>query len=248
VAWKLKPATDGTADTTTDQAGGDAAGDVTGDDANPYGGLATQGTVTVVQGTNQTTPDVTIKTNETWVNDGAKWLVDNNKADGTTALAALTKYINDADLTYDEGQLVNQVIKEFGTPPDGVSGTGIVGSKPAQKQITPPGYHTVTGNFDNTYMRLAGLYFGANSATEKNDLIQADPHNLSVGDGPFPNGTKIYIPAYHPPKWYVPTAPISKASAASKNGITRQQLDIFNNGPKYNGLVTIPKGYQLRVG
>lgn len=249
VAWKMKP-TPAPADTTPVDSGGSAADNA----INPtdYSGLATQGTVTVVQSPPTDTPNASITTNQEWVTKGVSWLVSSaagtNRTDGTTALDALNKYINGEDYSYDQRLLINAVISEYGPPPDGAGG-GTGGNAPPKTQGAPPITHTVTGNSDSSLQELATLYYGANSLGEKMDLIQASKNNANIGDGPYAVGTKVYIPVFSPPRYYTTaTANMTRAQVAAKNGITEAQLVIFNNGPQFNSRQTFPKGYKLRVG
>jgi hypothetical protein len=212
-----------------------------------YDALATQGTVTVVQGANQTSPDPVVKTNETWIREGAEWLVAQNMATGSQALQALTKYINGVDRSYQEQQWVDAVFKEKGAPPDGVSEGGNVGSKPAVKQAgTLPGIHTITGNSDNGYSQLAQLYYGSSDA-DRQDLLQAANTNLGLS-GPWPIGTKVNIPAYKPIRTVTVNGRINKSTFAGQNGLSRAQLDALNNGPKWDALgPNIVAGTKVRV-
>lgn len=245
VAWKMKPAPTGDSKTATDSGSTDG-----GSDAGVYDGLATQGTVTVVQQpTNPADVTPTVETNDTWVDKGARWLIANDKAPGTVAISALTKYVNGQDRTYDENQLVEAVIKQFGPPPEGVAEGGGVGPKPAQKQFTEfPGVHKITGNSDNSFALLSRLYYGVGTNVGgRIDLLQAANTNLG-DDGPWPIGTPVKIPAYHAPVYYtVPTNGMTRAQVAAKNGITVAQLNTLNNGPNYNNVQTFPKGRKLRV-
>lgn len=253
VAWKMKT-TSGTDTGTPDDGTTDPNGDGgLAPTPNPYDSLDSNGTVTVVQGPlgpttgNSTTP----LTNDDWVRQGAAYLVQQKQVSSATAISALTKFVNGDDRSYDEQALVDIVVNSsgLGLPPDNVGGGGAVGSKPAQTQGTPPLWHVVKGASDNNYQALAILYYGANSAGTKNDLIQGDKANASLGDGPFNPGTKVWIPAYHEPKLYVtPISGMSRQTIAAKNGITVAQLTIFNNGPWYNPKQTFAKGVTLRVG
>src|SRR6185436_2945490 len=151
VAWRMKPtATDETAG--VDPADGTAGTD---DEANglagmddPYGGFNTTGTV-VVQPTAPSGNDATaaFESNDEWARAGAEWLVAQNKSTGTEASGALNKYLSGDNLTFDEGALVNAVIKEKGQPPDPITQIGSVGEQPARKQFAGSnGTHTVMGS------------------------------------------------------------------------------------------------------
>jgi hypothetical protein len=250
VAWKLKPAA---GSTQAEEAPADAA-DTEKDIPDPYDGFETQGTV-VVSPTPTPAPDPnlsnqSITTDSQWITRGINLLVQDKGVSGTEAAAALNKYLNDQDRTYDENDWVNYVIKQLGPPPDGGGGGGgTVGAKPATKQFTtPPGTHTIQGGTDNSYGALAALYYNS-SAQDRIDLLQAA--NVAAGKaGPWPTGTKITIPAYHPPKYYkVPAGGETADTIVKKNGLTLQQLGVLNlpGDTSYKGSTRWPGGTQFRV-
>lgn len=247
VAYKMDAKT--TPDETPGVEGSPDDGGMADDEAtDAYAGLASGGTVTVVQAaTNPAATEETIKTNDMWVREGAEWLVAHGHSTGSVALTALTKYINGVDRSYAEQELVDLWFKEKGAPPDGVSEGGTVGSKPAQKQFSNlPGVHTITGNSDNGYPQLATLYYNSASA-DRQDLIQVA--NTSLGlSGPWPVGTKVTIPVLRNIRYYKTTKAEAKSTIASKNSLSRAQLDALNNGPmwtKYGS--TVPKGVSVRI-
>lgn len=243
VAWKMKPVTPAS------DIAPDGAGDPNAIDESAYEGLATQGTVTVVQQPNQTTPDETVKTNSTWLRDGAAWLVSEKKASGTEAYSALSKYVNGQDRSFAEDALINAVISHQGAPPEDIAEGGSVSAKPAQKQGEPPTVHTITGSSDDTWAEIAQLYYG-NGSPESADLLQFANPNLGSSAGPFAIGTKITVPVYHSPKYYVvPKGPVSWASVAGKNGISETQLRNLNNGTAaWRNAATLATGQKVRVG
>lgn len=246
VAWKLKPSTP-PADTTPVDTGGSAADNAI--DPTDYSGLATNGTVIVAPQSPPTdTPNSSITTNSDWVQQGVQWLVGQNKSDGTTAVTALSKYINDQDRTYDENTLINLWIKQAGPPPDGVAGTGTVGSPPAKKQFDqPPGTHTVSNQNDNSLSAIATLYYG-NGSSANVDLLQFANPPLAAANINLPVGTKVNVPVYHDPKYWTVTTKMTWAQAASKNGITESQLKNLNNGSAgWRNAPTLNKGQVIRV-
>lgn len=251
VAWRMKATPDTTATDTTDTSS-DAQVDENGlavPGSDPYAGLSSTGTVTVVQ---QPT-DVTAtepKTNDDWVRDGAGWLVAQHKADGTTAYAALSKYVDGSDRTYEENLLVNAWIEQGGPPPDPVVTSGTVGNPPpvaAQKQFpNPPGTHTVTGNADNSLPKLSTLYYGTDAGQYVDLLEFANPSVASASV--LPVGTKIAVPIYHDPVFWTVPSTMTWAQAAGKNGITEQQLRNLNNGPAaWRNAPILAKGQRIRV-
>lgn len=248
VAWKLKPSTtDTTTATTPDATGGTAADNAI--DPSAYSGLATNGTVIVAPQSPPTdTPNSSIATNQDWVQQGVQWLVGQNKADGTTAVTALSKYINDQDRTYDENVLINLWIKQAGPPPDGVAGTGSIGASPAKKQFDqPPGTHTVTNANDNSLSAIATLYYG-NGSSGNVDLLQFANPPLGTANINLPVGTKVNVPVYHDPKNWTVSSNMTWAQAASKNGITETQLHNLNNGTAgWRNAPVLKKGQVIRV-
>lgn len=234
IAWKLKPAASMADDTTvgtesSDNAGTDLTGVTTGDNAGSvYDSLKTAGTVVVAPSTDTTDTTTTVKTNATWISDGTAWLVMTDKATGSAANAALTKYVNAQDRSYDEQYLVDLWYAQGGPPPDGVDPGGAVGAKPAKTQGTPPLTHTVQGTSDNTYGDIATLYYGHNEQATY-DLVQAANVDKIGTSGPFSPGTKIVVPAYHIPKMYVLPKDMSNTQIAAANGITQQQFIALNN-------------------
>jgi len=249
VAWKMKSTTTATDTTSTDTSSaanaGTAANAINGSD---YAGLASDGTVVVAPQPTTTIPtNSSITTNTQWVNSGVQWLVTNNKADGTTANQALSDYINGNDIGYSEKLLVDMVIAQYGLPPDG-SGGGSIGGKPATKQFTPPGTHTVEGGSDNSYGALASLYYGS-ASQDRIDLLEAANID-SIGHGPWSPGTHVNIPAYHIPKYYTVTASKGEnaSSIAGKNSISLTIMAALNNvGSTYKPDYHYNKGARIRV-
>lgn len=234
VAWRMKPNTDIT-DTGADVVGDPSAGsDLPTEGDDPYTGLATQGTVTVVQQPAQTAP-VVEKTNETWVKDGAEWIVAHPTADltasGTSAVSALNRFLQGEDLSYEEGRIVNAVIREKGQPPEGTGSVGKISDAPGQKQFTNfPGNHTVKGPNDNTPAKLSTLYYGTADAAHLNRLIAANTQ-LGPATGSYSVGTRVNIPVYYNPRYFTITKSTTYPSqVAAKNGITYQQVTALNPG------------------
>lgn len=235
VAWKLKAATPAVDPAATDpaatDAGATATGVTTGDLAGSvYDSLKTAGTVVVAPATDTITTPETVKTNATWLNDGVAWLQLQDKATGSAANTALSKYLAGQDRSYDEQYLVDLWYKQGGPPPDGVEPSGTIGAKPAQKQGNPPLAHEVKGSSDNSYGDVAMLYYGHNEQATY-DLVQAANPQLGL-TGPFAVGTRINVPVYHVPKMYVLPSDMSNAQIAAKNGISTYQFSALNNTSK----------------
>ncbi len=235
VAWRMKPAaepTDPSADIGLEGAPGSGDSVTTGDAAGSvYDQLTTRGTV-VVAPTPPESTTATVKTNAQWISDGVQWLVANDKASGTVANTALSKYVMGQDRSFDEETLVNLWYKQGGPPPDGVDSPGKVGEKPAQKQFpAPPGVHTIQGTNDNDYTNILDLYYGGRHDQATYDLLQAANEPLGLS-GPWPIGTKINVPVYHTPKMYVLPSDMTVTQICAKNGITPYQFNALNNTSK----------------
>jgi hypothetical protein len=247
VAWKLKAATPAVDPAATDPAATDAGatdttGVTTGDLAGSvYDSLKTAGTVVVAPSTDTVTTPETVKTNATWISDGVAWLIAQDKATGTAANSALSKYVQGQDRSYDEQYLVDLWYRQGGPPPDGVEPAGTIGAKPAQKQGNPPLAHEVKGSSDNSYGDVAMLYYGHNEQATY-DLVQAANPQLGL-TGPFAVGTKINVPVYHVPKNYVLPYDMTASQIAGKNGITAYQFSALNNTSK----TQFKKGNTVRV-
>lgn len=238
VAWRMKPSADFTDDPDQTQGApedGSTLEPQEGDD--PYGSLATNGTVTVVQQpTAPVTPDI-MDTNEEWIKAGAEWAVTaaaqakGVHTTGAAAVAALNQWLQGEDLNYDQTQIVEAVIAEKGQPPEGVGATGkITNDAPAQRQFNNfPGTHTVKGVNDNTFTKIAVLYYNSNSG---------DTINLLAGNNPTLNsranlapGTVVKVPGMRPPRYITATNSMRNApDIAKKNAITVATLWAFNPG------------------
>lgn len=162
VAWRMKDSpdvTDGPAE------GEDAIVDENGlaDGTNPYGGLATNGTVIVQQPKPEpvdTEPDRPMS-NEEWVRRGAEWLVKERNVSGPSAYIALEKYLAGKSRSTQEAQWVEAVIKVQGFPPESFNSATPtptpnqpVGPAPGSK----PGYGWVKVNAGDTAAGIASKY------------------------------------------------------------------------------------------
>lgn len=212
--------TDTTGATDTQDSGDFSAfGDLTS------GGLV--GTTPPVDVTAQPNPTAAT-TNQEWASEAINWLVQQNKATGGDAQSAITLYINGNNLSYAQGELRDDAIKEFGVPPEPLPGVGQTASQPAQRQFnTPPGTHTVKGNSDNNMYDLAVLYYG-NGDLDHVNLIRGDNPNLNYS---LAIGAQVKIPALTNPKYFTATTATRTAAAiAAKNGISQAALIAFNVG------------------
>lgn len=110
----------------------------------------------------QTTPTTSgtggIDSNGSWLTRAVAWL----SGSGTTPLSAqtaLSKYLMGSALTYDEGQIVNKALSQFGVPPDGVD-TPTVGAKPTTytsylRDNTTGAIYGVTGDGSRVWLSAA---------------------------------------------------------------------------------------------
>lgn len=227
-AWKLKPTS--TADSVATGDESTTPGNVpdrTADDSL-YTGLGTNGTVIAVNPSAASETVAADKTNSDWLKDGVSLLVTEGRASGTQANAALNKFLNGQDRSFEENEWIDFVIKKKGLPPDGVDPSGKIGPKPVRKNGEPPTTHTVTGPDDNEFWNLAWLYYGK-SNQDTLDLLQSA--NIGFHNGPWPVGTKIHVPKYTDPVYYTVKGTVNTAAKiAAANGISVQQLDVLNNG------------------
>lgn len=233
LAWRMKPtAEDANADVVGDPS---AASDLPQEGDDPYGSLATQGTVTVVQQPAQTTPDPVVKTNETWARDGAEWIVQHPTPEanptGAEAIAALNHFLQGEDLSFSETAIVNAVIREKGQPPEGVTVTGkVTNEAPAKRQFNNfPGQHKVVGANDNTFPKLAVLYYNSSSGETINLLAGVNPTLNSRAN--LAPGTVVKIPLMRPPRYVTATNTMRNApDIAKKNMLTVATLWAYNPG------------------
>lgn len=184
VAWRMKSAPDAPVETVPEE---DA-----GIDGDPYSGLATNGTVVAAPASTIAEPD-TIDSNEEWARAAAAYLLDKKLASPGDALTSMTKYINGAQLSYEEGGLRDAAISGIGYPPDPLQGTSIVLDPVARKQFDGfPGVHSVTSPADNTFAKIAALYYGKSDPLTVSRLQQNNP---TLGNTTFPVGTKVQVGA-----------------------------------------------------
>jgi hypothetical protein len=259
VAWKLNPS----APTEGDDATPDEEGDAAGDPANAdYSGFATNGTVTVQQGTDPATVSpVVVQTNERWATNASNWLVAQGLASGTVAQTATRKYIDGESLSTAEGKLIDAATKQFGVPPEpltagGVTADPIAAAIPRKQGPLPRLYkngtaHIVRNTAENDFYKLAKLYYGSDHYDYVNFLEVA---NLSYpkGHNTLRVGDAINIPTYTPPKYYVTyKAGMTADEIAAKNSTTAAAIREFNDNTKFpvtkGGPKNDGKGTKLRV-
>lgn len=234
VAWKLKSVDDTAAagdsidgaDATTGDAATAASGDALGSGfvANP----------TPVYDTSTPAATTTVATNDSWLAAGIVWAAANGVASVDSATVALQAYLSGAQLSTSQGAIRDAVIKQYGLPPElPVSGgTAVAPAAAAKRQGTPPTYHTVQGTSDDSYGELAQLYYGS-QAGDRIDLLQVA--NQSLGHaGPWPKGTKVFIPKYTAPVYYTATKSVQTLHEfAVKAGIPSAAVQELNDNVKF---------------
>lgn len=233
VAWRMKPSPDTDTSGVDPENALDGITDIDGvavSPGNPYAGYNTSGTV-VVAPQQPEEPEVIVKTNEDWVKESAEWLTASKKATGIEAASALNKFVSGEDLSYDEGQLVNAAIVEKGQPPDSIGNPGTIGQQPARRQFSGSnGTHTVKGTNDNTYQKLAVLYYGNGDALHVNRIAEYNT-KLGPATATFDPETKIVIPTYVNPVYYTVTGKNSDnrfKTIAAKAGATPAMIQALN--------------------
>lgn len=239
VAWRMKPAPEAAV---TDPDADDTALDPALDD---YAGLATNGTVTVVQGGTSAEEESKKETNDDWERAAVAFLISEKLATAGEAQTAINKYLEGADLSYDEGRLRDAAVTKLGIPPEKMSTVGTVGLAPAQRQFNNfPGTHTVKNVNDNTAGKLAQLYYG-NSDTAHALKIAANNSGLGPLGVTYNVGTVVKIPRWENPRYYTITKTTQWPSqVAAKNGMSVEAFTFFNPG-----LVAPYKvGSKVRVG
>lgn len=117
-------------------------------------------------------------------------------------------------------------------------------SGPPTRQGRAPTTHTVRSKKDNDYRELALLYYGSNRWDFAN-RIRGHQKNIGLKKGPFPVGTKVYIPKFDSPKWFKATSRHRHLHAiARKNGVSAARVMAMNPGFKW----PVKVGQRVRVG
>jgi nucleoid-associated protein YgaU len=224
-AWKMKSSTP-----TSEEPVAEEETDTTTTDPD-YSGLATTGTVTVVQQAAEETEAVK-ETNDDWLRSAVTYLMAEKGATAGDAQTAITNYLEGNDMTYEQGQLKDAAVAKLGLPPERIAVLGNVGSKadpPAQRQFTNfPGKHTVKGKNDHTPWQISGIYYG-NPNWQNANLIAAANPSAGSPTTVYAVGTVLTIPAYTPPSYVtVNSSTRSYSAMAKKNGVTVAYLKNLN--------------------
>jgi hypothetical protein len=226
IAYKMNPPTSGEESGPVDETDGSGP-DQTGGAAD-YSGLATQGTVTVVQGSTSDA-EVTKATNEDWGRSAVDYLIEANLATPSEAQSAIHKYLEGNDLTFEEGKLKDAAIRKLKLPPEPLVALGSIGLQPAQKQFSNfPGKHTVKGSNDNTPTKLANLYYGKSTSPYVLTISAANT-TLGPASSNYTPGTVVNIPNYVTPRYFKTTPSTRSASrVAAANGISSATVRALN--------------------
>lgn len=212
-----------------------------------YSGLATTGTVTVVQN-GATETEVEKQTNDDWLRAAVKFLMEEKKVTAGEAQTAISNYLEGNDMTYEQGQLRDAAVSKLGLPPERIATLGNVANKaeaPGKRQFTNfPGKHTVKGSNDNSPWKLSGLYYGGSDWVRASQIAASNP-SLGNPAATYPVGAVVTIPAYSPPRYAtVNSTTRTFATMARKNGLSVGALKNLNANTAEPFLV----GAKIRVG
>lgn len=216
-----------------------------------YSGFTAKGSVTAAPADNTgATSEPVVETNETWLAKAVQWNITKGVSAGA-AQSALQAYLNGSNLTHDQGTIRDNTVKEFGLPPDPPSSTNATPNPPtaatpspiARRQGPLARNHKVMNTSENTYAKLAALYYPTADATSIALIRRANVGKL-VGDGPFAIGTLVRIPQYVAPKYYTSTKKTDTLKEiAAKNGISQDGVRALNPGMKF----PVKSGTRVRV-
>lgn len=200
--------------------------------------------------------------NDQWMRRSIEWLAGQGHATADQATIAMQKYIAGDQLSIAEGHLRDLAIAHFGLPPELPESGGTTPpvvttptpttptpttpkpTTPAPKKYIAPGYHTVSGSSDDSYTDMARLFYGRTDNASI-DLIQS--YNVTKGhEGPFPKGTRFWIPAWHAPVYIKATSTMrTSAQIIAKNQPLNSEamLRELNDGMKF----PVAVGTKVRV-
>jgi LysM repeat protein len=241
VAMRMKSTTTSTENTpSTPSDEGESTTDAETEASADYGFAATRGTVTVSDQSGVTTTATALDTNELWLKRAVEWLISSGIGAGE-AQSAISKYLDGASLSYAEGQMRDKAVKEFGLPPEPIT-PGATAAAPGKRQGNPPCTHTIKGPNDNTFTKLALIYYSRQDG-DAIDFLQAA--NTRLGHkGPFPVDTKVTIPKWKNPKYVTAKKGMTTlAQIASKNGVSQAMITELNDGVKF----PVKVGKRVRV-
>jgi hypothetical protein len=155
-------------------------------------------------------------------------------------MTGLSRYVEGQDLSYTQGEMRDKAVGHFGLPPEPIT-PGSTKDAPGKRQGNPPITHTVKGSNDNTYTKLANLYY-SRSDSAAIDLLQRDNVNRLGHAGPWPVGTRVTVPKWQSPKYaYARKGMTTLAQFAARNSVTKTAILEMNDGMKF------PVKYKTRV-
>lgn len=194
--------------------------------------LATGGTVVAPPASNPVVGNDAISDNQTWLRKAVEFLGSQGVGAGN-AQVAMQAYLNGDNLSNQQGVWRDKAVKQLGLPPEAFNAGTTLGKSPApaKRQGPLPRTHKVVGPNDNTYAKLAQLYYNSGSAGNVAFIKAANTPNSSLGDGngPFAAGSMVKIPKFVTPVYYKSTSKINTArEIADKNHISVNDLTILN--------------------
>jgi hypothetical protein len=185
---------------------------------------------------------VVTDSNALWARRAIEWLYTVGGSTPELATRAITLYIEGSDLSYGQSALVDKANRQFGLPPEPITRGRTLSDQAGKTQGTPPIRHTVRSTSENSFAKLAKLYYGATHYDAVNLLEVA---NLSLDKTKtFPLGTQVIIPKYRNPKMFKATQSVRSAEAiGGRNGISAAAVREYNDALKF----PVKPGTMVRV-
>lgn len=199
VAWKMKPSA-GTAAAVDTQPEHASDTILSGDPGQtlppmPLGTVTT----TVSSPPTDTVPNSSITTNDQWLSRGTMFLADKGVSPGEAQLALQT-YLAGNEVTFQQGQWRDAVIRELGTPPY-QQDIGPTQADVARMQGPLPRTHIVKNVNENSASKLAGLYYNRTDTFSVQAIADANGGRTS-----YNVGDSVTVPVL--PKPAAPAAPV----------------------------------------
>jgi LysM repeat protein len=220
----------------TDTTVTDATGDNSADPTVTLGTFSANTADITTSQNNAESTGASVDTVDVWTRNAIAWLVTNKNYGTSQATAAVQAYLDSDSVDFQTRQDLDTMLKAIGLPPviPGAGGTSVKPSAPASKQGEPPVTHTVKGSNDNTFPKLAVLYYGTSNADYVNAIRARNTAISGLGGTSIPVNTRVNIPAYKQPRYYVATAAVNTAYAiAARNSTTPAALFQLNPGVKF---------------
>ena len=237
MVWYLNKGT--TTTPSSDTVSSDTSSDITSDTAP----ISTTGDSTIASSTSEVTQT---STNADWQKSAMQLIVPLG-LDRSVVESGIAKYLAGDGLTWDENTAINAIITKIGPPPEGTGGVSAVAKNnaAAKRQGTPPVQHTVKSSNEDSYAKLAQLYWGRSDTAAINQLREDNP-SYSTATG-FDIGTVIHVGKYRNPSYYVTTSKVrTLAAVAAHNGLTQPQIMALNPTLKYGVNLKIGEKVQVR--